>query len=461
MIGRADGSVSGRINGNASGPADGGVSGPADANVAAGRIDGVVARLHGLHPRLIDLSLDRLLALLAKLGHPERRLPPIIHVAGTNGKGSTCAFLRAMGEAAGMRVHVYTSPHLVRFNERIRVAGALVSDTDLTAAMEEIERINNGAPITVFEVITAAAFHLFAASPAELCVLEVGLGGRGDATNVIPPPAACAITSISLDHLELLGPTLDVIAREKAGIMKPGVPLATGSQPDDVMAMLESEAARTGTPLLKRGRDWSIAETGAGLRFADPAGRIDLPLPSLPGPFQFDNAGIAIAALRAAGLGISDPAITRGIATAEWPARLQRLTGSLSARLPPDWELWLDGGHNPGAGVALAEHLASWRDRPVHLVVGMKQAKDSAEFLRPLIPLAASLWAVAEPEQHNALPVEAIVQASNGVARPGPLVADALRQVARDGGPARVLICGSLYLAGEVLKLDAAPPPAS
>jgi dihydrofolate synthase/folylpolyglutamate synthase len=446
--------MSGHVGQHVAGQVDGSV-GHADGSVA-GRIDGVVARLHGLHPRLIDLSLDRLLVLLAKLGHPEQRLPPIVHVAGTNGKGSTCAFLRAMGEAAGMRVHVYTSPHLVRFNERIRVASAIVDDADLMVAMEEIERVNDAAPITVFEVITAAAFHLFAKSPAELCVLEVGLGGRGDATNVIPPPAACAITSISLDHLELLGPTLEVIAREKAGIMKPGVPLATGAQPDEVLAVLDAEAERIGTPLLKRGRDWSIAETATGLRFADQAGEIDLPFPSLPGPHQVDNAGIAIAALRAANLGVLGDRIARGIATAEWPARLQRLTGPLASRLPADWELWLDGGHNPGAGVALAAHLANWRDRPVHLVVGMKQAKDSAEFLRPLIPLAASLWAVAEPGQHSALPVEAIVVASGGTARPGPLVTDALRNIPRGDGPARVLICGSLYLAGEVLKADAA-----
>jgi dihydrofolate synthase/folylpolyglutamate synthase len=427
------------------------------ADPVAGRIDGIVARLHGLHPRLIDLSLDRLIDLLAKLGNPERRLPPIIHVGGTNGKGSTCAFLRAMAEAAGLRVHVYTSPHLVRFNERIRVAGALVADADLIAAMEEIERVNASAPITVFEVITAAAFHLFAASPADLCVLEVGLGGRGDATNVIPPPAACAITSISLDHRELLGPTLDVIAAEKAGIMKPGVPLAIGEQPDAVIAVLEAAAARTGTPLLRRGHDWSIAPTPAGLRFTGASGGIDLPSPALPGPHQHDNAGIAIAALRACWPSFPGDAIGRGVASATWPGRLQRLTGHLAARLPPDWELWLDGGHNPGAGVALAAHLAGWRDRPVHLVVGMKQAKDSAEFLRPLLPLAASLWAVAEPEQHNALPVEAIIAASGGVARAGPLVADALRQMPAGDGPARVLICGSLYLAGEVLKLDGAP----
>jgi dihydrofolate synthase/folylpolyglutamate synthase len=419
------------------------------------RIEGIVARLHGLHPRLIDLSLDRLLALLAKLGHPEQRLPPVIHVAGTNGKGSTCAFLRAMGEAAGMRVHVYTSPHLVRFNERIRVAGELVSDADLIAAMEEIERVNAGAPITVFEVITAVAFHLFAAVPAALCVLEVGLGGRGDATNVIPRPAACAITSISLDHRELLGATLDVIAAEKAGIMKHGVPLATGAQPDAVRAVLESAAARMRTPLLRRDRDWSITRTASRLRFADAAGDLDLPLPSLPGPHQVDNAGIAIATLRASGLAVPDGAIAQGIGRAEWPARLQRLTGRLAARLPPDWELWLDGGHNPGAGEALAEHLATWHGQPIHLIVGMKQAKDSREFLRPLIPHATSLWAVAEPDQHSALPVDAIVAASGGVARPGPHVLDALGQISREGGPGRVLICGSLYLAGEVLKQDA------
>jgi dihydrofolate synthase/folylpolyglutamate synthase len=233
------------------------------------------------------------------------------------------------------------------------------------------------------------------------------------------------------------------------------VPLATGEQTDEVIAVLDAEAERVGTPLLKRRRDWSIAQTATGLRFADRTGTIDLPFPSLPGPHQFDNAGIAIAALRAAGLNVPDDAIARGIAAAEWPARLQRLTGKLAARLPADWELWLDGGHNPGAGVALAAHLAAWRGMPIHLVVGMKQAKDSAEFLRPLIPLAASLWAVAEPGQHNALPVEAIVAASGGIARTGPLITDALRQLPRSDGPARVLICGSLYLAGEVLKLDA------
>jgi dihydrofolate synthase / folylpolyglutamate synthase len=413
-------------------------------------IDQIAARLERLHPRLIDLSLDRLRSLLERLDHPERRLPPTIHVAGTNGKGSTCAFIRAMAESAGLRVHVYTSPHLVHFNERIRIAGKLVSDDRLIAAMERIERINDNSPITVFEVITATAFDLFAATPADLCVLEVGLGGRGDATNVIDAPAVCAITSISLDHRELLGPSVDIIAAEKAGIMKPGVPVAIGAQPDDVRRVLLDHAAALDSPVRLRGRDWEIAQTTAGFRYTDTTGMIDAPTPSLHGLFQQDNAGIAITALRAAGLE-HDAA---GLVRAEWPARLQRLHGRLADLLPPDWELWLDGGHNPGAGVVLAEHLRGWGDRPVHLVVGMKQAKDSAEFLRPLLPVTTTVWAVREPDQHSALPVEAIIAASGGIARPGPRVVDALRTIPRTEIPGRVLICGSLYLAGEVLKLD-------
>ncbi len=346
--------------------------------VESARVEGIVARLHGLHPRLIDLSLDRLLSLLAKLGHPELRLPPVVHVAGTNGKGSTCAFLRAIGEAAGMRVHVYTSPHLVRFNERIRIAGELVSDAALADALEHVERVNDGAPITVFEVITAVALHLFAEHPAELCVLEVGLGGRGDATNVIARPAASAITSISLDHRELLGDTLAAIAAEKAGILKPGVPVAIGAQPPEALDTLLALAAGARAPVALRGRDWRIEPAGAGLRYSDARGALDLPAPSLPGAHQIDNAGIAIAALRASSLALAGRAYGAGVASAQWPARLQRLTGRLAAALPEGWELWLDGGHNPGAGLVLAEHLAGWSDRPAHLIIGMKQAKDSA-----------------------------------------------------------------------------------
>ncbi len=419
--------------------------------MASGRAEAIIDRLHGLYPRLIDLSLDRLRDLLAKLGNPETRLPPVIHVAGTNGKGSTCAFLRAIGERAGLAVHVATSPHLVHFNERIRLAGTLVDDATLAATLEEVERVNAGAAITVFEVLMAATFLLFARVPADLCVLEVGLGGRFDATNVIPPPAACAITSISLDHREMLGDTLAAIAFEKAGIMKPGSPTATGLHPPEVEEVLRARAAAVGAPLLMRGRDWSVEPSSSGLRYADSLGGLDLPPPALLGAHQVENAGIAIAALRASDLRLPDAAFA-GISSAEWPARMQRLTGRLAARLPPGWELWLDGGHNPGGGEALAAHLRGWADRPVHLIVGMKKAKDVAETLRPLLPLATTLWAVAEPGQHAALPVADIVAASGGLARPGPTVEAALRRL--DGPPARVLICGSLYLAGEVLKLD-------
>jgi dihydrofolate synthase/folylpolyglutamate synthase len=418
-----------------------------------GRISAVIERLHLLYPRMIDLSTVRLDRLLGQLGDPHLHLPPVIHVAGTNGKGSVCAFLRAIGEAAGMRVHVFTSPHLVRFNERIRIAGAIIDDATLEAALEEVERVNAGASITVFEVLMAAAFMLYARVPAELCVLEVGLGGRYDATNVVPHPAACAIASISLDHREMLGPTLDKIAAEKAGIMKPGVPVATGLQEPSVLALFRDEAARVGAKLLARDTDWCINPIATGLRFTDAHGTLDLPPPSLPGLFQHDNAGIAVAAIRAAGLGIADSAIAHGVGHAEWPARMQRLTGRLAASLPAGWELWLDGGHNPGGGLALGAHLAGWSDRPTHVIVGMKKAKDSVEFLRPIMPHAATLWAVSEPHQHLALPVEDIIAASGGVARPGPTVAEALAQLPR-GAVARVLICGSLYLAGEVLKAD-------
>ncbi len=426
-----------------------------DASVGTGRAEAVIERLHGLHPRLIDLSLGRLEALLAKLGHPERLLPPVIHVAGTNGKGSTCAFLRAIGEAAGWRVHVYTSPHLVRFNERIRVAGSIVSDAALEDALEAVEQVNAGAPITVFEVITAVAFWLFSQTPADLCVLEVGLGGRFDATNVVATPAACAIASISIDHRDMLGDTIGKIAFEKAGIIKPGVPVAVVAQPEEAAKIIAACAADRGAPLLAEGRAWNAEVRPDRLRFRDAAGTLDLPPPALPGLHQFANAGLAIAALRASGLRMPDAAFA-GIARAEWPARLQRLSGRLAKLLPTGWELWLDGGHNQGAGEALGRHLASWSDRPLHLIVGMKQTKDARDFLAPLLPHAATLWAVAEPGQHMAQPIAAIIEASDGRAQSGPTVEAALARLPQDGPPARVLICGSLYLAGEVLKRDAA-----
>jgi dihydrofolate synthase/folylpolyglutamate synthase len=421
-----------------------------------GRSEAIIDRLHSLHPKLIDLSLERLQRLLADLGHPERQLPPVVHVAGTNGKGSTCAFLRAIAEAAGQRVHVYTSPHLVRFHERFRLAGTLVSDEALAEALEEIERVNAGQPITVFEVTTAVGILLFSRTPADLLVLEVGLGGRFDATNVVDRPAACAIASISMDHMDFLGDSLAGIAAEKAGIIKPGIPVVTGRQSPEILAVLQAEADALGAPILSRDRDWSIEPAEPGLRYVDSLGTLHLPPPVLPGPHQADNAGIAIAALRAWNPHwLTDAAIAAGLTTATWPARLQRLHGALAALLPDGWELWLDGGHNAGAGQALAAHLPHWSDRPRHLVVGMKQGKQSVEFLKPLLPLAESLWAVAEPGQHLAMPVQDILAASDGAAIPGPTVEAALHAIAAKGGaPGRVLVCGSLYLAGEVLKAD-------
>ncbi|OYV41763.1 MAG: bifunctional folylpolyglutamate synthase/dihydrofolate synthase [Rhodospirillales bacterium 20-64-7] len=404
-------------------------------------------RLHKLYPKLIDLRLERLERLLAALGNPQDRLPPVIHVAGTNGKGSVCAFIRSIAEAAGLAVHVYTSPHLVRFNERIRLAGELVSDAALAAALEEIEGVNAGNEITVFEAITAAAFLLFARHPADLCVVEVGLGGRFDATNLVSP-VACAITAISLDHQEFLGTELETIAGEKAGIIKPGIPVVVGAQPPSVRARIAAEAAALNARLLLAGRDWQVAPLPAGMRFDG----IDLPRPGLLGAHQVENAGIAIAALRAAGISPNAATLAAGLTQVEWPARLQRLRGAVAAMLPPGSECWLDGAHNPGGAEILAAQLAAW-DGPTTLVVGMKQSKDVAEVLRILLPHAAQVFAVAEPGQHLALPVEAIIAAAGGVAIPGPDIAGALRQIRQ---PTRVLICGSLYLAGEVLRLEQA-----
>ncbi|TYQ19425.1 UNVERIFIED_CONTAM: dihydrofolate synthase/folylpolyglutamate synthase [Acetobacter peroxydans] len=438
-----------------------------------GRPGEILERLNRLYPALIDLSLDRLQALLARLGHPENRLPPVIHVAGTNGKGSTCATLRALGEAAGWRVHVMTSPHLVDVTERFRIAGELVSEAELVATLEEIERVNDGAPITVFEVLTAAGFVLFARHPAELAIIEVGLGGRCDATNVLTRPAACVITAISCDHEAFLGDTLAAIAMEKAGIIKPGVPVVTGFQQPEVLAVLQAEAERLGAPLACRGLEWTVEPLpassdeahgnnglsgAAGLRLTDSLGTLLLPAPSLPGPWQCENAGLAVEALRLSGLKVPDAA-WQGVGRVSWPARMQRLHGTLAAMLPAGWELWLDGGHNPGAGDALAGALPGWADAPLHMLVGMKQTKDATGFLGPILPFATGLWAISEPEQHLALRVEDIVRASDGRAQVGPTLARALGEIAAQAVAAgqtrgRVLICGSLYLAGVALRQD-------
>ncbi|MDE2318562.1 MAG: bifunctional folylpolyglutamate synthase/dihydrofolate synthase [Rhodospirillales bacterium] len=392
---------------------------------------------------MIDLKIDRLERLLAALGAPEQRLPPVLHVAGTNGKGSVCAIARAVAEAAGLRVHVFTSPHLVRFNERIRLAGKLVTDEQLAEALDAIEAANQANEITVFEAITAAAFWLFARIPADLCIVEVGLGGRMDATNVVSP-AACAITSISLDHQEFLGNTLELIAGEKAGIIKHSIPVVTGYQPAEVLARIAAEAAQQNAPHLRRGLEWAVEPTATGMLFNGLA----LPRPALAGPHQIENAGIALTTLRAAGFNITPQAMAAGLRAAEWPARLQQLHGPLITLLPQGSELWLDGAHNPGGAEILAQQLQEWQT-PTIVILGMKQSKDVAEFIRIISPHAAALYAVAEPEQHLALAVEKIIEASGGRAIPGPDIRGALAQITT---PSRVLICGSLYLAGEVLK---------
>ncbi|MCX7353611.1 MAG: bifunctional folylpolyglutamate synthase/dihydrofolate synthase [Alphaproteobacteria bacterium] len=419
--------------------------------------DVLLERLSRLHPKIIDLSLERIERLLARLGHPERNLPPVVHVAGTNGKGSTVAYLRAIAEVAGLRAHAYTSPHLVRFHERIRLAGALIGEDALSALLDECERANGDAPITFFEVTTAAAFLAFSRTTADLLLLEVGLGGRLDATNVIAAPALSIITPISIDHVQFLGETLSEIAGEKAGILKPGVPCVMGPQPPEAVAAIEKRAKEIGAPLLRHGVEWHVDVTGNGFVYRGKARRIDLPHPVLPGVHQIANAGMAVAAVDAlaARFAIGEDAIRAGLQTAEWPARLQRLVrGPLIELLPTGWELWLDGGHNPAAGEALAETARGWRDRPLHLVVGMINTKDLAGFLRPLAPHAASLTALTIPGNRAAVKPEEIAAAGQALGLASGIAPDAgaaLTHIAT-GAPARVLICGSLYLAGKVLE---------
>ena len=420
--------------------------------------DAILARLARLHPKLIDLSLGRIERLLARLGDPQELLPPVVHVAGTNGKGSTVAFLRAALEAAGYKVHVYTSPHLVRFNERIRVAGRLIGDAALNAILEECEAANGDAPITFFEITTAAAFLAFARTPADVALLEVGLGGRLDATNVVARPAVTAITPVSMDHMHYLGDTLAAIAGEKAGILKPGVPAVIAPQAPEAEAVIEARAEAAGAPLRRAGREWRFAPREDGFRFEGTRWRLDLPGPALPGAHQIGNAATALACLEELhGLILPEAALRRGVQDAEWPARLQRLrSGRLAALLPPDWELWLDGGHNPAAGEVLARFADAWRDRPLHLVVGMLDSKDNAGFLRPLAPHVAAARTVAIPETPASLGAADLAAAARSVgiaAAPSAGIAAALADLAaRTQGPARVLICGSLYLAGAVLR---------
>ncbi|MGB3687900.1 MAG: folylpolyglutamate synthase/dihydrofolate synthase family protein [Jannaschia helgolandensis] len=404
-----------------------------------------------LHPKVIDLVLDRVHRLLSALDHPERRIPPVIHIAGTNGKGSTQAMIRAGLEAAGEVVHAYTSPHLARFHERIRVAGTLIEEDDLARLLAECEAANGGEQITFFEITTCAAFLAFARTSADWTLLEVGLGGRLDATNVIHP-ALTVITPISMDHEAFLGDTIEAIAGEKAGILKSGVPCIVGPQDERALEVIEYRAARLNAPLHVQGQHWHVIEEDGHLIFQDEDGLMDLPLPRLIGRHQVDNAGMAIAALRAlkrtAG---ADAAMT----DADWPARMQRLRTGPLVDAAGDADLWLDGGHNPAAGHALAEALTRLPPRPLHLICGMLNTKDATGYMTPLAPLAKHLHAVSIPGEANTLPAADTAAAAKRAGIPASTalsVANAIATIKATTPDARILICGSLYLAGNVLR---------
>ena len=433
--------------------------------------DAILERLTALHPKKIDLSLDRVLALLGRLERPQDRLPPVIHVAGTNGKGSTIAFLRAILEAAGKRVHVYTSPHLVRFHERIRLAGPeggrYVDEAALAATLEACERANDGAPITLFEMTTAAALHLFAERPADVLLLEVGLGGRFDATNVVDQPLASVVTPVSMDHVEFLGDTIAKIAREKAGIFKQNCPAVLGFQSEAARDVLEREARRAGATTLVADRDFFVREEHGRLLFEDDAGLLDLPLPRLVGRHQQGNAAVAIATLRKVMPSIDNAAVARGMQTADWPARLQRLSkGKLAAMLPNGAELWLDGGHNEDGGRALGQAMADLEDntsRALIVVCGTLATKDTTAFLRAFAGLAQEVIAVPVDGEHAGRPARDVAACALAAGLPAAAchgVPEALAYLAARvwSAPPRVLICGSLYLAGSVLAQNGTLP---
>jgi dihydrofolate synthase/folylpolyglutamate synthase len=424
--------------------------------------DLAIQRLRANHPSLIDLSTGRVQRLLAALGHPERRLPPVVHVAGTNGKGSTLAYLRAIAEAAGLKVHALTSPHLVRFAERIRVAGELISDARLSELIDVLEAANAGEPISFFEITTVLAFEAFARTPADLCLVEVGLGGRFDATNVFDAPAVSVITPVDFDHLEMLGPELSKIAWEKAGIIKRGRPVVSARQMDEALEVIEREAEALAAPLLLMGRDFDAWEERGRLLVQMEDRLLDLPPPSLFGGHQFANAGLAVAAALTFDRSLSEEAAGRGVASAVWPARFQRLTRGPLAELARarGADLWLDGGHNPHAGRALAESASRLVDRdprPLVLVVGMFARKDAKGFFLPFAEMRPRVL-VTSFESENAAPPQDLAQAAAAAglaAEIQPDVAAAVRAALAQDGPApHVIVCGGLHFAGEVLAMS-------
>ncbi|MEO0664698.1 MAG: folylpolyglutamate synthase/dihydrofolate synthase family protein [Pseudomonadota bacterium] len=421
--------------------------------MAAQGSDRILARMMELHPKIIDLTLDRVWRLLAALEHPETRLPPVIHIAGTNGKGSTQAMIRAGLEAAGERVHAYTSPHLARFHERIRLAGELISEDALTEVLDECYAANGGHSITYFEITTVAALLAFARTQADTTLLEVGLGGRLDATNVVAEPRLTIITPVDLDHQKFLGETLPEIAGEKAGIIKRGVPCIVARQHDAALEVIETQAARLGAPILAHGQHWHVSEERGRLIFQDESGLLDLPLPNLPGPHQIQNAGTALAALRAIGHG--EAACEAAVTQAFWPARMQRLRTGPLVDAAPDAELWLDGGHNPAGGAAVAATLARMSPRPTHLICGMLNTKDVRGYLRPLAAEAQSLQGVSIPGEAATLSGADTAAAARDVgleATEAETALDALMAITEKEPRARILLCGSLYFAGNILR---------
>ena len=427
-------------------------------------LDALLARISALHPSAIDLSLDRMHRLLSALDHPERHLPPVIHIAGTNGKGSTVAYLRGICEAAGLRVHAFTSPHLVRINESFRIAGVLVSDDELIATLQQCVDVNADAPITLFEMQTAAAFVLFAKHPADVVLLEVGLGGRLDSTNVIDAPAACVLTPISIDHVEFLGASIASIATEKAGIIKRGAQVICAEQSPDAMDAIEHAAKRARASIHTAGEHWHVALENGRLVYQDDVGLLDLTAPRLFGRHQIDNAGLAIATLRALPqFKIETSAYERGIVGACWPARMQRLThGALLADAPRDAEIWLDGGHNAEGGRVIAAALGDLEERvprPLVIIAGMMANKDAAGFLANFSGLTRHIIAVPIPDRDNAMTQQALADAARGLglrvdlADSVPAALQALARLAYETPP-RILITGSLYLAGHVLALN-------
>ena len=431
--------------------------------------DQLLAELKLLHPKLIDLSLGRIERLLGKLGDPHKRLPPVIHIAGTNGKGSVTALLKAMLEAAGKRVHVYTSPHLIRFHERIQLAGDHgrsrdIGESDLVDVLMRTRAVNDGDDITQFEITTAAAFLAFSEHPADVLILEVGLGGRLDATNVVQQPILTVLTPISMDHAEKLGATLPLIAAEKAGILKQGVPAVVSAQAPEAMAVIEAVAARVNARLVSWGQNFDAFEQGGRLVVQREDELLDLPKPALVGRHQIGNAGTAVAAARELrGFDIDQRAIECGLLDVRWPARMQRLdTGPLPLLLKSDAELWLDGGHNPAAGQVLAQTLADIEEKsskPLYLIVGMMGLKDAAGFLAPFRGLARHVITVPIPGAHETpyLPdrLAAVAVGAGLEAEEAAGIEAALKRAdTLHAGAKRILICGSLYLAGHVLSLQ-------